>query len=164
MYLQAILAGQRSAAVNVAREALRDTARPREVYLEIIQEAMYEVGRRWENNEISVADEHMATASTQFVLSRLYQDLLSDAPTRGRVVLSGVEGEMHQVGLSMLADMLEVSGFDVSFVGTNLPRQSVVDLVRTKSPAVLGISVTMPFNLGAVEQLLRDVRSQLGEL
>jgi methanogenic corrinoid protein MtbC1 len=132
------------------------------VYVEVIQEAMYDVGRRWERNEISVADEHVATAITQFVLSRLYQEMTAGSAVRGRVVLSGVEGEMHQVGLSMLADILEVNGFEVSFVGTNLPRQSVIDLVRATSPQVLGVSATMPFNVGAVGQLVRDVKSQLG--
>lgn len=162
MYLQALLAGQRVAALNVAREALREGSLPRQVYVDVIQEAMYEVGRRWERNEIGVAQEHMATAITQFVLARMYQEMLTVPPTRGRIVLTGVEGEEHQVGLSMLADVLEVNGFEVRFLGTNLPRQSVVDVVRTLTPVVLGVSVTMPYNVGAVEHLVTDVRSQLG--
>jgi methanogenic corrinoid protein MtbC1 len=73
MFLQAILAGQRAAAVQVAREALRDGTSLQSLYLDVFQPALYEVGARWEANQLTVAQEHIATAITQFVMAQIYE-------------------------------------------------------------------------------------------
>jgi hypothetical protein len=98
IYLQAILQGDRQAALSVASEALASGTRIADVYLNMIQTSMYEVGRRWEANQITVADEHLATAITQWVLAQLYDRLDIPNPHRGRVIVTGIEGELHQVG------------------------------------------------------------------
>ena len=58
LYLQAILHGQRQAAVGIAVEAARQGHPLPDVYADILRDSMYEVGRRWQTNRISVAQEH----------------------------------------------------------------------------------------------------------
>lgn len=163
MFVQAILAGQRKAALTVAMEALRAGAAPIDVYVDVLQAALYEVGRLWESNRITVAEEHMATAVTQYVVAQLYAQLPEAEPTRGRMVITGVEGELHQVGANMVSDVLEADGWDVRFLGSNLPHAGILKAVEEHRADVLGISCAMIFNLPRVVALVRLVRSAMGE-
>lgn len=159
LYLQAILQGQREAALGIVLESQRAGLPMLDLYLRIIQPAQYEVGRRWENNEITVAEEHMATATTQAVLARLYPLLPREPSCRGRMVLTGVQGELHQVGASMVADVLEIRGWEVLFLGTNMPHSGILRLIQEQRPDAVGISATMLFNLPRVRDLIEEVRS-----
>jgi methanogenic corrinoid protein MtbC1 len=106
----------------------------------------------------------MATAITQYVMAQIYEapDVRSTA-AKGRVVLTGVEGELHSVGAVMVADLLEIAGFDVRFLGTNLPPTSILSVVKDVEPSHVAVSATMLFNLGAVRQLILSVRSEFAD-
>ncbi len=163
IFIQAILKGQRQAALNVALEALRNGHAAADVYVEILQNSLYEVGRRWEANEITVAEEHMATAITQYVVAQMYSRLAPDGVARGRMIIVGVEGELHQVGANMVADLLEADGWDVRFLGTNMPHAGILSAITEHQPTVLGISATMIFNVPKVRRLIDEVREQFGD-
>jgi methanogenic corrinoid protein MtbC1 len=158
LFVEAILAGQRTAATTVASEALRNGTSLVDLYADVFQAALYDVGRRWEANRITVADEHMATAITQHVLGQIYAQLELPAPTRGRLLVAGVPGELHQVGANMIADVLEAQGWDVRFLGTNVPQPSILAAVEKHAPDVVGLSATMLPSLPALRELLAALR------
>ncbi len=158
LYLDAALVGRRKAALGIALEMLRQDRPVADVYTELLLPAQYEVGRRWEMNEISVAQEHMATAVTQYVLAELYSRLEIPEPTRGGLVVTGVEGELHQVGAHMVADILEADGWNVRFLGTQMPHRDILSTIEEHRPRIVGISVTMLFNLPRARALIEDIR------
>jgi methanogenic corrinoid protein MtbC1 len=160
VYLAAALSGQRTAALNIAREALQEGASVIDVYCDMLQPAQYEIGRLWENNEISVAQEHLATAVTQYVVAQLYADLPAAQNPRGNVVVTGVEGELHQLGAHMLADALEADGWNVRFLGSQLPMKDVLAFVKAHETDMIALSVTMLFNLQKAAQFIDDVRRE----
>lgn len=160
--LQALLLGRRQAAATVVLEALRGGVPLMDLYVQVIQAVLYEVGHLWETNRITVAQEHMATALVEYVLTLLY-DRLERAPVaRGRAVIMGVTGELHNVGAHIVSDVLEADGWDVRYLGTNVPTPGVVAVVREHKAAVLGVSATMLFSLPGVRQLVTDVTRELG--
>lgn len=159
MFLQAALRGDRRTALTIVTEAFRSGTTIEDVYIEVLQDGLYEVGRQWERNTITVAQEHMATAVTQFVMAQVFERIERPERSRGRVILTGVPGELHHVGALMVADMLEARGWEVQFLGGNLPLSSVVTAVRDSKPDVLGISVTMLFNLHQAAGLIAAVRA-----
>ena len=160
VFLQAILSGQRHAAVRIAREGLRNGATVPDLYFDVFQPVLYEVGSRWESNQLTVAQEHMATAITQYVMAQIYEAPDETAPPKGHVVLTGVEGELHNIGAVMVGDLLELDGWRVRFLGTNLPAGAVLSAIRESVPTHVGISATMLFNVAAVRQLIAAIRSE----
>jgi methanogenic corrinoid protein MtbC1 len=161
-YLREILAGKRKSALDLIMDAYRSGYPIPAIYMEVFQEVLYEVGRLWENNQITVADEHMGTAITQYVMSNLYQHLEIADRQRGRLVMTGVQGELHQVGANMVADVLEADGWDVQFLGTNVPVDGVIQSIRQHKADLFGISSTMLFNLPKVIELVLAVRREFG--
>jgi MerR family transcriptional regulator, light-induced transcriptional regulator len=163
LYVQAILAGQRQPALGIALEALRAGHSLTDVYCDLLQPAQHRVGRLWERNEITVAREHMATAVTQYVVAQLYGRLEVPAATRGRAIVTGVEGELHQLGANMVADVLEAAGWSVHFLGTQLPHRDILQAIEEDEPAIVGVSTTMLFNLLRTARLVEDVRRRFGD-
>jgi methanogenic corrinoid protein MtbC1 len=163
MYRQAVLAGERKAALNVINEALRGGASALDMYVDVLQSTLYDIGQMWETNKITVAHEHAATAITQFVAAHLYERLDRTAGNHyGTLLLTGLEGELHSVGAMMVADVLETRGWNVHFLGTNLPHASILDAIRERKPDCVGISATMLFNVPAVRRLVDDIRREWG--
>ena len=162
-YLREILGGKRKAALDIIMDAYRDGYPIPDIYMDIFQESLYEIGRLWESNQITVADEHMGTVITQYVMSNLYQHLETSDKKRGRLIMAGVQGELHQVGANMVADVLEADGWDVMFLGTSVPEEDIIESIREHRADVLGISATMLSNIPKVVQLVEATRREFGD-
>ncbi|MEO8255872.1 MAG: cobalamin-dependent protein [Acidobacteriota bacterium] len=160
LYLQAAIKGERRAAAGVALQALKQTADVVDLYVDLFQSSQYEVGRLWETNRITVAEEHMATAITQYVMAQVYQEVEPVAPTAGRMLVTGIDGELHQIGPNMVADVFELRGWDVRFLGTNMPHAGILQAIEEHRPDVVGISATMLFSLPKVIRLVGDIRER----
>ncbi|WP_169728885.1 cobalamin B12-binding domain-containing protein [Desulfatirhabdium butyrativorans] len=160
-YLQALLAGSRKQAFLVIQEARKDGLSIMDIYVDVFQAAMYEIGRLWETNIITVADEHMATAITQYIMSLLYQEMDIPQETSGRAVITGVQGELHQIGPNMVADVLEAEGWNVRFLGTNVPPDGILEAIDEHHAGLFGLSMTMFFHLPNVIELVRRIRTEL---
>jgi methanogenic corrinoid protein MtbC1 len=164
-YLAAQLAGDRREALRLlVDEGLLRGVPLQDIHLKVIQSAQYEIGRLWQENRISVAQEHLATAISQLALSHLYRHLPRD-PSNGKVVmLACVEGELHEVGARVASDFLEMAGFDVRFLGANVPTSHLVRMVREQTPDLLALSVTMTYHLPALRTALEQVRAAAPKL
>ena len=160
LYLQAALAGDRRAALNITLEALRAGSTVTDIYQDILQPAQYEIGRLWERNVITVAREHAATAVTQYVIARLYEHFPPAEENRGNALITGVRGELHQVGANMVADVLEADGWNVRFLGTQLPHRDILDAVAEHEPRLVGISAAIVANMEAVADLISALRER----
>jgi methanogenic corrinoid protein MtbC1 len=161
-FLAAILSGQRRAALGIVEEALRNGVRHLEIYIDVITESLRSIGSLWEQNKISVAQEHMASAIAQYVIAMIYPRLVPASPSRGNMVVTGVSGERHQIGANLVADALEESGWSVRFLGTDLPHSTILSTIEETSADVLCISTTLVANLPSAADLVKVVRGKLG--
>ena len=156
LYGEALRAADSDRAVEIALKELSNGRSLPEVYAEVIQPAMYWIGDLWRDGSIGVGDEHLATAISEKVLAALYPAVLDQrgAPRPGSVLLAGVEGEEHCLGLRMVADTLESRGHRVEYLGTNVSKAALLNAVRIHNPSVVGLSITMaPNSAGLVETI-----------
>lgn len=159
-YLDAQLAGNRREALRlVIDEGIQKGATVLDVQLQVIQEAQRELGRLWQENTISIAQEHLATAISNMALSHLY-DCAPQAPSNGKkVVVACVEGELHDFPARLVADALDLAGFEVRYLGANVPTDSLLPLLQRERPDLLALSVTMTFNVPALRTATARVRA-----
>lgn len=159
-YLQATLAGDAGEAVRLAMEqGVSAGVSPAELELRMILPAQREVGRLWQENRISVAQEHLATSISQLVMSHLYAHLPRPVPNGRHILVACVEGELHDLGARMGADFLEMAGFDVRFLGADVPNAVLRETILERTPDLLGLSATMPFHWPALEKAVAEVRT-----
>ncbi len=159
LYVATAITGRREEALAIAREAI-DAAESRvDVYVDLFEAALHEVGRRWQHAGLTIAEEHIATATTQYVLAVLHAELVLPVTSRGRAVVTGVPGEHHTVATSIVADILEEQGWDVRTVGSDAPVQSVVEVINRYGADLLAISVTMGESVPRAAELIDAVRT-----
>jgi methanogenic corrinoid protein MtbC1 len=159
-YIEAAVNGSRREALAIVRAELESGSTLLDVYIDIFQTALYEIGRRWAANGLTVAEEHMATATTQFILSVLYEEMPRPSEHRGSAVITGIDNELHQVGANIVADALDADGWDVHFIGTNMPNDGILSAIEVHEPALVGISATRMANVGRVRDLIADIRGR----
>jgi methanogenic corrinoid protein MtbC1 len=157
-YHAALVDGDPAAAVALAGE-VTTRAELEAFFLSVIQPAMYTIGDEWERGEVSVAQEHLASAISSRVVSSLSSARRLERPWRGRAVVSAVANEFHELGAWMVADLLEADGWEVSYLGANAPIEDLVSLVQARRPVLLALSVTMPFNLDRARAIIAAARA-----
>jgi MerR family transcriptional regulator, light-induced transcriptional regulator len=157
-YLTALLRADRRSAVEIIDAAARDGVSVRELYLDVFQPVQREIGRLWQNNEISVAEEHYCTASTQGVMAQFYPQILSAARVGRKVVVACVGNELHEIGTRMVADFFEMDGWDGVYIGANTPTTALVELVCRERPDLVALGVTMTYHLGTAAKVVERLR------
>jgi MerR family transcriptional regulator, light-induced transcriptional regulator len=144
-FLDALLRGSARGAEDAVKAALASGMSPSTVHVEVVAPAMRTIGELWARDEITVADEHLATAITYRALNVIGTAAGGPPePPRQRVMLAALEEERHVVGLQMVADTLTAAGFEVMALGADVPLEALLAAIARYAPAALGLSVTMP--------------------
>ncbi|MGA2927776.1 MAG: diguanylate cyclase, partial [Solirubrobacteraceae bacterium] len=63
------------------------------------------------------------------------------------------------LGLRMVADVLEGAGFEVFYLGADVPSDALLSACTTHRPAILGLSVTMALNVPALISILGELQA-----
>lgn len=159
-YLDALLAGRRHEASRLVLDAVESGVSVQEVYLHVFQRCQREVGRLWQMNRLSVAQEHYCTAATQLVMSQLYPRVFSGERNGRTLVATCVSGDLHEIGVRMVSDFFEMEGWDTYYVGANAPAESVVRTVAERGADVLAVSATITSHVRALRNVISAVRAE----
>jgi methylmalonyl-CoA mutase cobalamin-binding domain/chain len=117
---------------------------PANQILKECQSGMAEIGNRYETEEYFVSELMYAGEIMKDIMADLGPMLGGEAktePSRGKVVLGTVKGDIHDLGKDVVALMLRGVGFDVIDLGVNVPPEKFVEAVKESSAAVVGMSV-----------------------
>ncbi len=161
-YLESLLKKSRLVSAEIIMKLVEKEVSIEDIYLKIFQPVQYEVGRLWQTNQISVAEEHYATAVTQNVMSQLYPYIFSTEKHGKTFISCCVNDELHELGIRMVSDFYELRGWDTYFLGANTPVEGIIQMVNKKNASILGISATLTPHLQRVENLITKVRERTG--
>ncbi len=125
-----LLAGDEGGAWAVVDEAIAWGAPPAMVHHELLGPALRRIGDAWAAGELTIAQEHRASAVATRVVSRLGPRFARRGRTRGTVVVGTVAGDHHALPGAMLADLLRGEGFAVHDLGADVPTASFVEAAR----------------------------------
>jgi methanogenic corrinoid protein MtbC1 len=158
---QALLAGDRKGAWGVVEEA-GSSCHLAELGAKLIQPTLYEIGALWQANRVTVAQEHLATAITQYLLVQAFT-LASFSPSNGRkAMFANVETNHHSLGLRIISDVFETSGWEVQFLGANVPTDALVRQVADWRPELVGLSLSLPQHFAHARGVIAALRAELG--
>ncbi len=158
-YLDALLRGERRQASQLILDTVEQGRSVKEIYLHVFQPVQREIGRLWQLNQISVAQEHYCTAATQLVMSQLYRHIFNVERVGRRLVATCVGGELHEIGVRMVADFFEMEGWDTYYLGANTPARDIIQATQERQADILAISVTLTTHLQGVSKLIGQVRA-----
>lgn len=161
-YLDALLGSDRASAASIVAQAVQDGLPLRELYLNVLQPALYEVGRLWETNQISIAREHYCTAATQSIMGRFHAAIFEGPRTGRRALVAAVDNELHSIGSQMVADFFEMSGWSTLYLGAGTPPEEVAGVAARSPVDVVCLSCAMTQRAHRVTETVRLLRALPG--
>ena len=147
-YVEHLLAGEDDLCLAEGRALAKDLNGLHRLYVDLIAPSQYRVGKLWEGGRISVAAEHLATATNSYVASSCYAPLARESSGGPRALVACTPEEMHDLGPRLLSDLLETDGWDVDFYGTSMPARDLIGAISERKPRVVGLSVALVMHLG----------------
>lgn len=154
----ALLAGRRSDASALFNQALDRAQSLPGAEIHVIQPALYDVGRRWQRNQASVAQEHLATALAQTLMAQGFGRVQPAADNGLKALFACPAGNHHAVGLRMVADAFEIAGWTVHYLGANVPLPALLAQVRALGPDLVGLSASLPHQLRGLREAVAALR------
>lgn len=158
--LEALFQGDARRALELVTPKVRVPEDLVSLYIDLLQPLLVQVGDLWETGRISVAQEHLASAVVGRVMAGFATFRLSTARQARRAIVTSAPNELHEIGAWMLADLLELGGWHVRYLGANVPEHALLDMLEEFRPALVAISVTMPYHLERALELMHQARAK----
>jgi methanogenic corrinoid protein MtbC1 len=162
IFENALLSGNELAAMDVVIRALDRGKSLIDIEMHIITPALYIIGEKWQANQVSVAQEHMATAIVQSVMTVALLRSPPPLPINKRILLACVAGNHHTIGLRMVADAFMLNGWEVQYIGADVPTTALVQQVAAWKPDLLGLSIAFPQQLRIAKNVISGLSECLG--
>ncbi|MFF0746862.1 B12-binding domain-containing protein [Streptomyces sp. NPDC004111] len=132
-------------AADTVRNALNAGLDAETVLLDVIGAVQHRVGAAWAANRMSVAGEHAATAINDRAIAAL-PIRRPDTP-RGRITVACVDKEWHALPAHLLAATLRLRGWQVDYLGAQVPTPHLISHIHRTAPAAVCLSSSLPTRL-----------------
>jgi len=154
-----MLAGDAAGAWSVIENAMASGVDPDRVYFDIVIPAMRHIGDLWEAGNVTVAQEHQASAVTMRTIGRLSPLLTRRGRKRGSIVLGAPPTDQHGVPIAILTDLLRGRGFRVYDLGDDVPVESFVETALGAERLIaVGVGATTDGNDRKIRAIVAAVR------
>jgi methanogenic corrinoid protein MtbC1 len=157
--LSLLLHGDSRGSLQLASQSVQTVDDLKQFYLDVVCPVMYRIGLLWEKNDISVAEEHVATAMIGRITAVLYPRFANVDAHRGKAVVTAGPNEFHEVGARMFADFLEMEGWDVTYLGAHTPKEELLIILKKHKPFIVALSVATVFNLDHAKQTIEMIKA-----
>jgi 5-methyltetrahydrofolate--homocysteine methyltransferase len=135
-----VLEGSRDGLVEDLDRKMKE-ARPLEIINGPLMAGMDEVGRRFNANEMIVAEVLQSAEAMKAAVAHLEQFMeKSETATRGRIVLATVKGDVHDIGKNLVEIILKNNGYDVVNLGIKVPPEELIAAYDQHKPDAIGLS------------------------
>jgi MerR family transcriptional regulator, light-induced transcriptional regulator len=159
-YLQKVLEGDVANAIRSVVAAVDAGLGTRAAYLEVLLPAQREIGRLWHLGEVSVAEEHLVTSTTQRVMSILAYAAKAAPPNGHTAVVAAVASNAHDVGLRAVADLYQFEGWKTIFLGADVPVEDLPSVLAYFAADLLLVGATLSTHITRVQQTVATIRSK----
>ncbi len=159
-YLADALVGNRRPAVRLAIDLLDQRVSRERIVVDLLAEAQREVGERWYCDELTPADEHLASGVTAAALDTLMDETTPPAGDNLTVVTCA-EGDFHSLAAQMCGELLREHGIGVTVLGASTPADAVADYLARSGADSLAISCSVPIFFPGTVSLI-DAAHRLG--
>ncbi len=158
--LSCLLRGDSQGAQSLADESMLEATHLPDFYVKRIQPVMYRIGNMWATGEVTVAQEHVATALVSRIMAGAYRRFDFFGNSRGHALVACATDEFHELGARTVADLLELSGWDVTFVGADVPERDFQQMALDNPPEIVALSATIPSHLLRMKRMVNAIRTE----
>ncbi len=151
------------AGVALAEAALADGFTPVALFRDVIQPVLQDIGDAFARLDVFLPDLMRAglvvKAMQLEVLEPAIRNSGSENASAGTVVIGTAQGDIHDIGKNMVALMLQVNGFKVVDLGTNVSAQAFIDAARRERADIIAMSSLLTPTLPYIKDLVKRLES-----
>ncbi len=160
---QAVIDGQREEAERLAREAV---ARGFDL-LEVIEKGfvpgIQRVGELWEKGEYFLPELISSAECMKAAMALIQPELRKaqiEAPSKGKVVIGTVEGDIHDIGKNLVASMLQAHGFDVHDLGADVKLEKFIEAALEAKADFVCLSALLTTTMLSQRRFVEKLKSE----
>lgn len=162
-YIRAVIAGNAIPGMAIVLDAVDDGLSVQEAIFKVLLPAQREVGWLWHMNEISIAEEHIVTMTTQRLMAVL-ASRATRAPDRGRTALAAaVAGNIHDVGIRAIAYLMEFEGWRTIYLGSDVPKKELPAAIECFDVDIVLLSLALSSQLPALQRAIEEIHAAVGD-
>jgi dimethylamine corrinoid protein len=158
----AIVSCKKDAVVAAVESARNEGIEPAEIIEKGLAAGMNEVGVMFERGKLFLPHVMMAAGAMEAGVSLLEADMPKDAAKKklGVIVNGTVEGDVHDIGKSIVSTMLQSAGFEVHDLGRDVPLQDFIDKIKETDAGMVGMSALMTTTLPGQREVIEMLKEQ----
>lgn len=151
----------RECTLRGVNEALKSNISATKV-ISFMSTAMQEIGQLYESGDYFIAELLEASSIFKEAMSILKPKLQEEAakyrqPVKAKVVIGTVKGDIHDIGKSLVATMLEASGYEVLDLGVDVPAEKFIEACTTYKPDVIAMSALLTTTANYMRTVIEEL-------
>ncbi|HKB85792.1 MAG TPA: cobalamin B12-binding domain-containing protein [Ignavibacteriaceae bacterium] len=158
-YFNGLLEGDKSRCREVVDKLFQEKTGIIEIYTGLFQKSLYQVGKMWDQNKLSIGDEHLGTQITEELLYYCSSKIVPGRHTGKKALVSCINKEHHKLGARMAADVFVINGWETYFLGASTPTKEILKYVDLKKPDIVGLSFSFYINVIKLLDVVREIKS-----
>jgi corrinoid protein of di/trimethylamine methyltransferase len=158
---ESVIIGEPDRAKELATQVLETGVAPLTAIDEALNPAMEIVGEKYENAEYFIPDLVMSAEAMKAAMAVFEPELIARQEKRqvlGTVVIGTVEGDIHEIGKSLVATMLSAAGFEVHDLGVDVTASAFVKQVQETDANVVGLSALLTTTMRNQEVVIEALK------
>lgn len=159
---QAVIDGEEEVAVELAQKGLDMGLPPSDILDRGLVKGIEEVGTRFGCGEFFLPELVQGALAMQMavaVLQPAFEASTEGRQTIGTAVAGTVEGDLHEIGLTIVCSMLSAAGFDVTNLGNDISPQTFVEKVTQMQPQLLLLSALLTTTTPAQQKTIEALKA-----
>src|SRR5664280_1049589 len=157
---QSVLDGDSEAAVALAKQAVESNIDPLDAITNGYVMGVNQVGESFANGDAFLPELVMAGEAMKAAVTALEPEMKKRGSKRtmlGKVVLATVEGDIHEIGKSLVGTMLSASGFEVFDLGVDVPAAKIIAKVQEVDANLVGLSALLTTTMVKQKEVIDEL-------
>jgi corrinoid protein of di/trimethylamine methyltransferase len=156
---QAVIEGEPEDAEALAKKALVLGLDPLECITQGLTKGIQEVGRLFSSGDYFLPELIIGADAMKAALDILEPELVGDQKREvvGRVVLGTVEGDLHEIGKTLVGTMLTANGFQVTDIGVDKKPEEFIAAIKEVNADIVGASALLTTTMLQQKKLIEAI-------
>ena len=158
---KAVYDGEEQTTVELVKKALAEGLNAQDIVDKGLVKGLHECGAGYEAGEKFIPEMLMAAEAMKASMAILKPHLAAGETVAGaKVVLATVEGDVHDIGLELVATMLGSAGFEVNFMGPDVETSRIINAVKQDKPQLLGLSALLTNTMDVMPVIIKQLEKE----
>jgi len=145
--------------VELTQSALDGNIPPETIIKRGLTAGMQVVGEKFTTKEYFIPD-MLASAEAVGAAMDILKPILeaSNIETKGKFAIATVKGDIHDIGKNIVSILLKGAGYEVNDLGTDVPTEKIVEVVREYKPDFLGLSALLTTTMVVMGEIIEALK------